>query len=899
MFCWQGSKRRAMGLTGYRQKRTFTKTPEPTGGKPAGDALTFVIQKHDASHLHYDFRLEMAGVLKSWAVPKGPSTDPDIKRLAMMVEDHPYDYRNFEGIIPKGQYGGGTVIIWDQGTYTPADTTKRTKKEQERHLLKQLHQGKLVVRLKGRKLKGDYALVRSSYQGENSWLLMKVDDKYASKTEITKKDKSVVSGKTIAQMEKHPDHVHNSNRSEVKTTCKKSAGKKESIGTRAAFPAKLTPMLATLTNRPFDDPGWLYEIKWDGYRALALCKKSKVELQSRNQKSFNKKFYPVHDALSELGLNAVIDGEIVVVEDDGRSHFGKLQNWNGPADGELVYFVFDLLWLDGYSLTELPLTERRQKLQEIIPDHPVIRLSDEFKTTGTAFYEVASQMQLEGIMAKKADAAYSPGVRSTDWLKIKVSQRHEVVIGGYTRNEGTAKSFSSLLVGLYEKGKLKYTGKIGTGFSDKLQKKMLSLFKKLETDICPFVVIPDVNKKSRFSFVDRGAVATWLKPLLVCEVSYAEMTADGVMRHPSFMGMREDKTATDVVTEPVKPVEEVIEGSKTARKKKTPAKASDKKNKQKNSTKTEASDSLIDANSKKQTLTINDKELTFTNLDKIYWPKEKIRKRSVINYYHEVAEFMLPYLKDRPQSLNRHPNGINGQSFYQKNVAGKFPSWITTHDYKNITKEGGKKFFVCTDEAGLLYMANLGCIEINPWHSRIQSPDKPDFCIIDLDPDTNSFSQVIETARVVNEVLKSIGVQSYPKTSGSTGIHIYIPLAAQYDYEQSKLLAELVVNIVHRELPKFTSLERSPSKRKGKIYLDFLQNRSIQTIAAPYSLRPKPGATVSMPLDWSEVKEGLLISDFTIYNAADRIREMGDLFKPVLGKGIKLEKVLGRLEALV
>ncbi|RYY31367.1 MAG: DNA ligase D [Chitinophagaceae bacterium] len=920
-----------MGLAGYRQKRTFTKTPEPTGGKPSGTSLTFVIQKHDASHLHYDFRLEMAGVLKSWAVPKGPSTDPEVKRLAMMVEDHPYDYRNFEGIIPKGQYGGGTVIIWDQGTYTPVDDKKKTIKEQERLLLKQLHQGKLVIRLKGKKLKGDYALVRSSYQGENSWLLIKVEDKYASKRDITKKDKSVVSGKTIAQMEKSPDNVHNSNRAAIETPApdikaarRKSQKAQITTGAKAAFPRDVSPMLATLTNRPFDDPGWIYEIKWDGYRALALSNKGKVELQSRNQKLFNKKFYTVHAALADLKLNAILDGEIVVINDDGRSDFGKLQNWNAPADGDIRYYVFDLLWLDGYSLIDLPLTERRLRLKEIIPENPLIWVSDDFQTTGTEFYQVASQMQLEGIMAKKADSPYSPGVRSSEWLKIKVAQRHEVVIGGYTRNAGTGKFFSSLLVGLYVNKQLKYTGKIGTGFSDKLQKLLLARFRKLETDVCPFEVTPDVNKKSRFAFVDRGAVATWLKPELVCEVAYTEMTSDGVMRHPSFMGMREDKAAREVTAEPVTPVEELVPPSRNRtrnkateqsakipapKSSKTTSKSTARQTSKKSPAQSEAVKSarhskkdsakpLIEAGEKKPTITINGKELTFSNPDKLYWPKEKITKRAVLNYYHQVAPYILPFLENRPQSLNRHPNGINGESFYQKNIAGKFPSWIKTHDYANTTKEGQKKFFVCTDEASLLYLANLGCIEINPWHSRVESPDMPDFCIIDLDPDTNAFSQVVETAQVVRKVLESIGVKSYPKTSGSTGIHIYIPLGAQYVYEQSKLLAELVVTIVHRELPRFTSLERSPAKRKGKIYLDFLQNRSIQTIAAPYSLRPKPGATVSMPLDWEEIREGLSIADFTIYNAFDRIRENPDLFKPVLGKGIVLENVITKLEKL-
>jgi bifunctional non-homologous end joining protein LigD len=418
---------------------------------------------------------------------------------------------------------------------------------------------------------------------------------------------------------------------------------------------------------------------------------------------------------------------------------------------------------------------------------------------------------------------------------------------------------------------------------------MMQKMKKLVTRKNPFDTEPDVNKPSRFRPNPPKAKATWLKPQLVCEVSYAEVTSDGVMRHPSFEGMRYDKKAKDVQAEKAKPVEALVgPESSVLHKEKIIKPVNSKEFK-----------TLVNPTEKQQVKKINGKELKFTNLDKLYWPKEKITKGDMINYYYQAAPYMLPYLKDRPQSLNRHPNGIGGESFYQKNIAGKFPSWIKTHNYKNTTKEGSKKFFVCADEAHLLYMANLGCIEMNPWHSRVNAPDKPDWCVIDLDPDTtNTFNQVIEVATVIHQVLKSVGVPCYSKTSGSTGIHIYIPLGAKYDYEQSKVLAQLIVTLAHREVEEFTSLERSPSKRKGLIYLDYLQNRSIQTLAAPYSLRPKPGATVSMPLDWDEVKPGLKIQDFTIYNSIQQIRERDKLFKPVLGKGIHMETVIKKIEKL-
>lgn len=879
-----------MGLTTYRNKRSATKTPEPFGGRPGTNGqLHFVVQKHDASHLHYDFRLEMKGVLKSWAVPKGPSTDPTVKRLAMMVEDHPYDYKNFEGVIPKGQYGGGTVIVWDEGTYEPAEGDAKDRKTQEKQLLHQLHKGKIVFNLNGQKLKGQYALVKSTYQGENSWLLTKVKDRYAKATDILKKDKSVLSGKTITQMARDPERIYGKTKKPSTPSKKKPAAAKKSApkrGKKAAMPTKLRPMLATLVDNPVEGDDWAYEIKWDGYRALAYVNKSKVAIRSRNDLSFDEKFYPIRDALKKLDMKAVLDGEIVVTNKEGVSNFGSLQNWRSEADGELLFYVFDVLWLDGYSLTHLTYMERRERLEAILPEHPQIRLSNIFETSAGEFLEAAKEIGLEGIMAKKKDSLYYPGQRSKEWLKIKTSRRHEVVIGGFTNNEGSDKTFSALLVGVYEKGKLIYTGKVGTGFSDKQQREMMKQFKPLITTKIPFDDEPDVNKPSRFRPNPPHAKATWLKPKLVCEVNYTEMTSDGVMRHPAFVGMRDDKKASDVKPEKAAKMVESKATAVVRKKHLAPSKDGARK-------------TLVNPSEKQQVRKVGSRELTFTNLQKIFWPKEKISKGDVINYYYQVAPYIMPYMKDRPQSLNRHPNGINGQSFYQKNIAGKFPDWLKTHNYKNTTKEGTKKFMVCSDEATLLYMANLGCIEMNPWHSRVESPDNPDWCVVDLDPDNNSFEQVIEVAQHIHEIAKLAGFPCYPKTSGSTGMHIYIPLGAKYSYDQSKVLAELIVSIVHRELPSFTSLERSPSKRKGKIYLDFLQNRSIQTIAAPYSIRPKPGATVSMPLDWSEVKKGLKVSDFHIHNAVDRLKETGDLFKPVLGRGISIEKVLKKLEGLV
>jgi bifunctional non-homologous end joining protein LigD len=896
-----------MALTKYKEKRNFKVSPEPTGGKADIKKLRFVIQKHDASHLHYDFRLEMEGVLKSWAVPKGPSTDPDVKRLAMMVEDHPYDYRNFEGIIPSG-YGAGTVIVWDEGFYELADANGKDKKTQDKELRKGIYSGKLHFALHGKKLKGEYALVKTHGRGENAWLLFKVKDKYVSKEDITLKDKSVISKKPLAQIEKTTTNFYGAKRvkeskveSKKETSLKKRAdvkiasakNKKEaksdgmsshdkiiSAGRRGKFPVKLSPMLATLVDKPFDNAEWQYEIKWDGYRVVAFCKKSKVELKSRNDKSFNEKFYPVYKAVQDWNINAVVDGEVVVLDENGKSNFGALQNWRSEADGEIYYYVFDVLWLNGKDLMQIPLSERRNILKQMIPENNIIRLSENFEVSGIEFFKTAKKMGLEGIIAKKSDSTYSSGNRSKEWLKVKANKRQEMIIGGYTKNDDSSKLFSSLLLGVFEKGKLIYTGKAGTGFKDKRQKEMLKQFKPFITNSPPFTELPDINKPSRFRPNPPHAVAVWMKPELVCEVSFTEMTTDGIMRHPSFEAMRIDKNAKDVTREKAIDTSEIT--SKKKAKSETILKPTGKNDRK----------TFLNPTDETQVREINGHEIKFNNLNKIYWPKEKITKRDMLNYYYQVAPFILPYLKDRPQSMNRQPNGITGKSFYFKDVSGTAPKWLETFEYKSPSDNRVRKYLVAQDEASLLYMATLGCIEMNPWHSKVKTEDYPDWCIMDLDPAENTFNQVIEAAKVIKDILESMGVTCYPKTSGSTGIHIYIPLGAKYTYEQSKEFARVIATLVQREIPKYTSIERIVKARSGKMYIDFLQNRPQATVAAPYSLRPKPGATVSMPLHWDEVKKGLKMSDFTIYNAIERIKNEGDIFKPVLGKGINLEKVI-------
>jgi len=933
-----------MGLDKYNEKRDFSKTAEPKAGRSKDkDKLMFVIQKHDASRLHYDFRLEMEGVLKSWAVPKGPSLDPKTKRLAMMVEDHPFDYRNFEGTIPKGEYGGGTVIVWDQGWYETIEPIKG-KKAQEEYLLAELEKGSVKMRLHGEKLNGEFALVRTNGMGENSWLLIKHDDDFASKKDILKQGESILSGKTIEEMEKDSDAVWHSNHEEKtkkSATAKKKASLKQeqtlieetdvgeesvTIDTakvlksapKAAIPKGIKPMLATLVDAPFDDPQWQYEVKWDGYRALAFVNKGKVELLSRNNKSFDDKFYPIYKILTSWKLNAVFDGEILVLDEKGVSNFGALQNWRSEADGELVFYVFDILWYEGQDLTGLTLVERQAILNEVLPvDDDRVRISKVFDASGIDFFAAAERMGLEGIMAKRKSSTYLLSARSKEWLKIKVSRRQEVIIAGYTKNEDTSKLFSSLILAVWENKVLTYVGKVGTGFSDADQKEMMKAFEPFITDKSPFTVVPDINKLSRFQHKQLNAKATWMKPELVGEVAYTEVTDEGIFRHPSFQGMRMDKNAKEVIRETAAHTEEVVEEIATEIKdeKKTVSDSKAKPAKAKNEKKSAATPqpavdkhasairppkptipkTLLNPKEETQVRKVEGKELKFNHLSKLYWPEDKVTKRDMFNYYYAVADFMLPYLKDRPLSLNRFPGGIHGKSFYQKDVKGKAPEWAKTFPYTTSDGEP-KEYLVGHDVATLLWMNTLGCIEINPWFSRVQSPDHPDYCVIDLDPDQHHFDKVIEAALVVKDVLDSIDVPSFPKTSGSTGIHIYIPLGGKYDYDQSQLFARIIVGIVHGIIPKFTSLERMISAREGKMYLDFLQNRPGATIAGPYSLRPKPGATVSMPLEWEEVKPGLKMKDFTIFNAIDRLKEKGDIFRGVLGKGIDLEKAMLKIK---
>jgi bifunctional non-homologous end joining protein LigD len=810
-----------MSLTKYKQKRRFDKTPEPAGElrNSKTKVLEFVVQKHHASHLHYDFRLEMDGVLKSWAVPKGPSLRPQDKRLAMMVEDHPYEYRKFEGSIPKGNYGAGNVIIWDHGTYEP----RQPSSDPEKALLEQLKKGHITFIMHGQKLNGEFALIRTPYRGDNTWLLVKKDDDFAADTDISEKGESVISGKQVDQLP--------ADKIDLSATPKSD------------FPAKVKPMLATLASEPFDSDDWLFEIKWDGYRAIA-CWDGKVEqLYSRNGNKFTA-YKTINESLRELKHSVVIDGEIVALDQQGKANFGWLQNYSKRPQGQLVYYVFDILWCDGHDLTDLPLIERKQILKKILPESSAIRYSDHIVKTGKAFFLIASSKELEGIMAKNSSSRYLPGLRSRQWLKVKTHQRQEAVIGGYTEPRGSRKHIGALILGVYDGDKLKYIGHTGGGIAPKLMPELKQKLDELEIKDSPFA-----------DKVKPNAPAHWVDPQLICEIEFSEWTSDGHMRQPIFVGLRQDKETKQVSREqPIDP--------KNAIKDKPPSQNS---------------------------------RLEFTHRDKVFFPTSGYSKGDLIDYYQSVAETMLPYIKDRPHSLLRQPNGAEGKSFFQKDVGHMPPGWVKTKAIFSESNDKDINYLVADSPDSLLYMVQLGCIEINPWNSRIKSLDKPDWCVIDLDPEDIDFREVIKAAKVVHDVCEELNIASYPKTSGKTGIHIFIPLQAKYSYDQSRQFGQLLATIINQRLPKTTSLERSPKKRQQKIYVDYLQNRAGQTLAAPYSVRPTPAANVSTPLDWGEVDSKLKPENFTISNTAQRLSSVGDIWKPVIGKGIDIESILKNL----
>jgi len=865
-----------MSLIKYAQKRSFDKTPEPLGGKPSGNELRFVVQKHHASHLHYDFRLEMEGVLKSWAVPKGPSMNPADKRLAMMVEDHPWDYRNFEGIIPEG-YGAGTVIVWDEGTYEPAEK-KKTKKENEKSLMHHLYQGSISFILNGNKLKGEFTLVKTNERGENAWLLIKKNDEYSSTEDITKKDKSVLSQKTLEEVKANPakewesgrakkaESLHetpeNRNESELLNLLKK--------GEKTAFLSGIKPMLCTLIKEPFDDPEFLYEVKLDGFRIVAYVKKGKVTLSSRSGLNYTKNYPSVVKALSALDFDVILDGELVALNEEGKPDFDALQQNKG--ENPLVFYVFDILWCKGYKLMDLQLTERKEILSKAIIFNDTIKYSDDFHE-GKALFELIKKQEMEGIVAKRKDSKYEPGKRTKNWLKLPTEKRQEFVIGGWTESDSAA-PFASLLFGYYENGKLIYQGHAGGGYKGKQKEKIKQKLEPLEIKESPFSNKVDTDRKVHF-----------VKPELVANIKFSTYTSSGKIRKPAiFLGFREDKKPQQVVEEKPLPLDEIENNSENENKKT----ATDSNWRILKNEKINSSD----------TFNIGGKDLLITNVEKELWPG--ITKAHLIEYYHSVAPYILPYLKDRPESLHIKNIRPTAPGLYIKDMEGNQPKWAKIFSTPRKHPKKGKRnkidYLVCNDEATLLYMVNLGCIDINPWTSRIENYLKPDFIIIDLDPTDEDFKKVITTALAAKEIFDKLKIKAFPKTSGKTGMHFFIPCEG-FSFPEARKIAVVVCKEINNLVPDISTTENTISNRGDKLFIDYNQNDEADTVAAVYSVRPAPTPTVSTPLEWKEINEKLDPESFNVYNILQRIEKKGDLFAPVNEEKIKKNnsKILQKL----
>lgn len=853
-----------MALEAYKQKRKLTKTTEPSGGLATGKKLQFVIQKHAASHLHYDFRLEIRGILKSWAVPKGPSMDPAVHRLAMLVEDHPYDYKDFEGVIPEGNYGAGTVIIWDHGTYETVENAP-DKKALEKLLLKQFYGGTIKIILHGKKVKGAFMLRRAPERGETSWLLTKLKDEFATKADIASKDKSVVSGETIESLSVDPSaKIWKSNRRASKNSSSKKAQAVPDMkkGKKEAMPVSVSPMLATLTKNPLDDPKYLYEIKWDGYRIIAYADGKKVRLDSRSTLDYTQKYPPVVKALKELKHKMVLDGEVVVFNEEGKPDFDALQKYNGH-NTPISYCVFDILWLDGYNLMQLPLEDRKVILKELVEGNEVIKYSESFDN-GPELYEEMLKLDLEGIVAKKKDSEYLPGIRGNEWLKTPTRRRQEFVIGGWAESD-RGRSFKSLLFGAYNKGKLEWIGRSGGGYKEKDMPAILAQLKKRETEESPFV-----NKV----LDTKGAKTHWVKPELVANFEFATWTKTGRIRKPAtFLGFRKDKKAKQVVREVPKSIElieeEIHEEPETQKSSSTLSSSKNSNWRVLEKTKPSSAEDFK----------LDDCTIQLTDVDRQVW--KGIPKAQLIEYYHSVAKVMLPHLKGRPQSLHVNPNGANAPGLYIKDMEGRQPECAEIFTDKRRHPKPGKRnqidYLVCNNEATLLYMVNLGCIDINPWMSRTSNPEQPDFINIDLDPSDGDFKKVIETAQAAKEVLSKRSITSFVKTSGKTGLHIYIPVTG-ISFPEARNFSEQLGEEIQGLVPEISTTTVSINQRGKKLYIDPSQNDYADTLAAVYGVRPNHLPTVSTPLEWKEVKPGLKADAFTIETIKARIDKKGDLF---------------------
>ncbi|MGB7437940.1 MAG: DNA ligase D [Candidatus Acidiferrum sp.] len=865
-------------LEEYRKKRQFDHTPEPSGAEAGGQTEnTFVVQKHDAARLHYDFRLAIDGTLKSWAVPKGPSLNPNDKRLAVQTEDHPLDYANFEGNIPKGSYGAGEVMVWDRGTF---------QLEGKGNALQQLQRGEIKFSLNGEKLHGSFVIVKlKNSQKGNEWLMIKHKDAAVDPNwDIDAHDGSVLTGRVLEEIktEEAPKHgptpLHAADLDDAR---------------KATMPARMGVMLASIGDHPFSDPNWLFEIKWDGVRALAWIDNGELKLRARSGSDITS-HYPELAELPQAfsGHQAILDGEIAVLDSRGHSDFEKLQermHVRNPSQTlisqyPVVYFAFDLLYCDGYDLRSSPLLERKQLLQRLLHTSDRIRYSDHQLEKGKELFELAKQNELEGIVAKRFDSRYV-SERSTNWLKLKTAKTLDAVVGGWTAPRGAGLPFGSLLLGLYQGDQLQFIGHAGSGFNAETHKQIVEKLEALETKKCPFEKVPETNEK-----------ATWVSPRLVARVRFSSWTQEKRLRHPVFQGLRDDAKPHDCQVE----TEVTATDSPAAQPERRPQVVHAPPVVGKVlSSKAQIEAELFKGHAENITLELDDKRFRLTHLNKIYFPESGYTKRDLIAYYYRMADYVLPFLKDRPLVLRRYPDGIKGQAFFQKNMNDSLglPEWFKTVPVDSESKGQQMPYAIANDRASLLYLTGLGCIDHNPWSSRYPDLAHPDYFFFDLDPSEGAdFSVVVKIAQAVYEKLQELGLNVFLKTSGATGIHLYLPVEPIYTYEQLRTFAEIVARMVSAEHSKLVTNERTVAKRPvGTVLIDVHQNAEGRPLAAPYVVRAFPMAPVSTPLLPSELRPTLKPEKLNIKTMPARLKEKGDLWAGFWKKAQRLDDAINRL----
>jgi bifunctional non-homologous end joining protein LigD len=852
------------GLGKYRAKRSPDRTPEPFGPVSLVPGNLFVVHKHAARNLHFDLRLEMDGVLRSWAVPKGPSYDQAEKRLAVKVEDHPLEYGDFEGVIPAGNYGAGGVIVWDRGEWVPLEPWREG-----------LEKGKLLFELKGYKLHGKWTLVKIK-KSERDWLLIKERDAWmkAPGEADDFPEESVLSGLTVEEIKS----------GETPGAQIVAALAAEDKAVRARVDAKsVEAMHCETEDKAFTRDDWVFELKLDGYRLIASKSRGEALLLTRNGNDYTGVFPEIARAIKSLPFDEfIIDGEVVCLDAKGIPSFSRLQQrgrLSSPMDIRravvefpATFYAFDLLAFEDFDVRPVPLVRRKELLKDAVPALGILRYLDHIEAEGEAFLAEVTAMGLEGIVAKKAASPYRKG-RSRDWIKIKAERTGDFVIVGFTKPKGTRSHLGALQLADWVNGTLVYAGRVGTGFNDGLLKELHELLDPIvrQDPLCAGPVYGPGSEPLTSEEIPETSTTVWTDAVHVCEVRYREFTPDGLLRHATFLRLRTDKGQHECERQGFAVQNSTPDSTAASTESSTPEPAI--------ADRTSGAQGSHDPPAPPARAPVQ-KTINFSNLKKVYWPAEKYTKGDLIEYYRAVSKWLLPYLANRPIVLTRFPDGIDGKSFYQKDAPVFVPDWIPTIPIWSEDTQREIRFFICDSEEALLYIANMGSIPIHMWASREGSLELPDWCVIDLDPKEATFADVIRCGQVLHRICESVGLPNFVKTTGKTGLHIMLPLGRQCTYEQSRMLGELLARCVLRELSDIATITRHVTKRGDKVYLDYLQNRHGQTIVAPLSARPLPGATVSMPLLWEEVNDALDPKAFTIKNAPERMERL--VHDPVL-----------------